>query len=212
MQLEITPVIQESLNDERYHPPLLLVQRRMEALWLRSPGLPHSQIVQLVGITENTLRDYFQLYQDGGVKRLKVGDMQGPESALQGHYASLQAYFRAHPPATIKEAQGKIEVLTGIKHSDTQVREFLKKTPSPLPSCRHASDQSQPRPISALSNARVGTAFSPGPRGAAGRVLCRCRALCVSPLPGLSLVANADLLAATCGPSTLQRPGRASSN
>jgi hypothetical protein len=77
MQLEFTPVIQESLNDERYHLPLLLVQRWMEALWLRSPGLPHSQIAQLVGITENTLWDYFQLYQDGGVKRLKVGEHAG---------------------------------------------------------------------------------------------------------------------------------------
>jgi hypothetical protein len=88
----------------------------------------------LVGITENTLRDYFQLYQDGGVERLKVGDIQGLESALQGHYASLQAYFHAHPPATIKEAQDKIGALTGIKHSDIQVREFLTHlTRSPVP-------------------------------------------------------------------------------
>jgi hypothetical protein len=32
MQLEFTPVIQESLNYERYHHPLPLVQQRMEAL------------------------------------------------------------------------------------------------------------------------------------------------------------------------------------
>jgi transposase len=127
MQLEFTPAIQEILNYERYHHPMPLVQRRMEALWLKSHGLPHGQIAQLVGITENTLRDYFQLYQDGGVERLKVVAIQGPESALQAHYASLEVYFRAHPPATIKEAQGKIEALTGIKRSETQVREFLKK-------------------------------------------------------------------------------------
>jgi hypothetical protein len=39
----------------------------------------------------------------------------------------LETYFRAHPPATIKEAQNKIEVLTGIKRSETQVREYCKK-------------------------------------------------------------------------------------
>jgi transposase len=89
--------------------------------------LPHGQIAQLVNITENTLRDYFQLYQEGGVERLKEVAIQGPASALQEHYASLEAYFRAHPPATIKEAQNKIEALTGIKRSETQVREFLKK-------------------------------------------------------------------------------------
>lgn len=127
MQLEFTPAIQEALNYERYHHPIPLVQRRMEALWLKSQGLAHGQIAQLVNITENTLRDYFQLYCDGGVERLKEVVIQGPQSALQAHYASLEAYFRAHPPATIKEAQNQIEALTGIKRSETQVREFLKK-------------------------------------------------------------------------------------
>jgi transposase len=127
MHVEFTPAIQAALNYERYHHPIPLVQRRMEALWLKSHGLSHGQIAQLVNITENTLRDYFQLYLDGGVERLKEVALQGPESALQEHYASLEAYFRAHPPATIKEAQNKIEALTGIKRSETQVREFLKK-------------------------------------------------------------------------------------
>jgi transposase len=172
MQLEFTPAIQDALNYERYHHPMPLVQRRMEALWLKSHGLPHGQIAQLVNITENTLRDYFQLYLDGGVERLKEVALQGPESELVAHYASLEAYFRAHPPATIKEAQSKIAALTGIKRSETQVREFLKKTPSPLPPRRDAPGQSRPRPASALSGTRVGTALSPGPRGAAGRLLC----------------------------------------
>ena len=144
MQLEFPPTIQEILNYERYHHPIPLVQRRMEALWLKSHGLPHSQIAQLVNITENTLRDYFNLYQEGGVERLKEVAIQGPESALQAHYASLEAYFRAHPPATIKEAQSKIEALTGIKRSESQVREFLKKNSS---SAAVVSACSPPKPI-----------------------------------------------------------------
>jgi transposase len=151
MQLEFTPAILEVLNYERYRHPLPLVQRRMEALWLKSHGLPHGQIAQLVNITENTLRAYFQLYVDGGVERLKEVAIQGPESALQEHYTSLEAYFRAHPPATIKEAQSQIEALTGIKRSETQVREFLKKNsisavvewgcsrPKPTPTCKRAT-------------------------------------------------------------------------
>jgi transposase len=127
MQLEFTPAILEELNYERYRHPLPLVQRRMEALWLKSHGLPHGQIAQLVNITENTLRDYFQLYLEGGVDRLREVAISGPESALQEHSASLEAYFRAYPPATIKEAQSKIEALTGLKRSETQVREYLKK-------------------------------------------------------------------------------------
>jgi transposase len=127
MQLEFTPEVLEELNYERYRHPLPLVQRRMEALWLKSHGLRHGQIAQLVNISENTLRDYFQLYLEGGVERLKEVAIQGPESALQEHHASNEAYFRAHPPATIKEAKNTIESLTGGKRGETQVREYLKK-------------------------------------------------------------------------------------
>jgi transposase len=127
MQLEFTVESFKELNYERYRHPIPLVQRRMEALWLKSHGLPHGQSAQLVNITENTLRDSCQLYQEGGVERLKEVVIQGPESALQEHYALWETSFRAHPPATIKEAQNKIEALTGIKRSETQVWEYLKK-------------------------------------------------------------------------------------
>ncbi len=128
MQLEFPAPIQAALNYERYHHPVPLVQRRREALWLKSHGLPHGQIAQLVGITENTLRDYCELYRDGGVEGLKAVAIQGPVSELQAHYASLEAYFHAPPPATIKEAQPAIEMVRGIKGRESQVREFLKKT------------------------------------------------------------------------------------
>ena len=151
LQLEYSPEVREELNSERYRHPLPLVQRRMEALWLKSHGLPHGQIAQLGNITENTLRGYFQLYQEGGVERLKEVAIQGPESALQEHSPALEAYFRAHPPATIKEAQSKIAALTGIKRGETQVREYLKKNsisvagasacspPKPTPTCKRGS-------------------------------------------------------------------------
>ncbi len=127
LQLTFTLEIQDVLNYERYHHPVPLVQRRMEALWLKSHGLPHGQIAQLVGVSENTIRDYFRLYAEGGVEKLKELNWHQPGSALDEHILSLETYFREHPPATVKEAQSKIEGLTGIQRSETQVREFLKK-------------------------------------------------------------------------------------
>jgi hypothetical protein len=153
-QIEFTPEIIAALNYERYHHPVPLVQRRMWALWLKSNDLPHGLIARLVGVTENTIRDYFQLFIAGGVEKLKEVDFYQPESALVEHTTSLEAYFRDHPPATIKEAQSKIEILTGIKRSETQVAEFLKKTPSPVPQSRNDSSQSRSRPTDRLSGAR----------------------------------------------------------
>jgi transposase len=125
--LEFTPEIREILNEERYHHPVPLVQRRMEVLWLKSHDLPHALIATLGGVSENTMREYFQLYAEGGVEKLKEVHFYRPESALVAHVASLEAYFRANPPATIKEAQSEIETLTGIKRSESQVATFLKK-------------------------------------------------------------------------------------
>jgi transposase len=127
MKLEFTPDTLSILNDERYSHPVPLVQRRMEALWLKSHGLPHAQIAKLVGICENTLRNYFELYREGGVEKLRTVHFNRPQSVLNAHIDTLEAYFKQHPPATIKQAQHDIETLTGIKRSPTQVRTFLKK-------------------------------------------------------------------------------------
>jgi len=125
IQLDFTPEIRTALNQERYEYPDPIVQRRMETLWLKSHDLPHAQIAELAGVSENTMRDYFRLYQEGGLAKLKERPSHRPVSALQDHATSLEAHFREHPPATIKEAQSAIEQLTGIKRSATQVRHFL---------------------------------------------------------------------------------------
>ena len=141
IQLEFTPETLSILNDERYSHPMPIVQRRMEALWLKSHNLPHAQIAKLVGICENTLRDYFLLYQEGGIEKLRHLHFNCPTSELAKHFTSLETYFKEHPPASIKKAQHDIEELTGIKRGPTQVRKFLKKTPYALPQGRYDSSQ-----------------------------------------------------------------------
>lgn len=127
IQLDFTPEILEEIHDQRYNHPAPLVQRRMEALWLKAHGFPHGQIAKLMRLTENTLRDYFELYQAGGLEKIKELNYYRPEGVLNQHIVSLEAHFRDHPPASVKEAQSEIEAITGVKRSETQVAEFLKK-------------------------------------------------------------------------------------
>jgi len=126
-QVEISPEDMEELYYQRYHHLAPLVQRRMDALWLKAHDLPHGQIAQLVGVSENTIRGYFELYEQGGVDKLKELNYYRPQSELSAHVVSLEAHFRENPPASIKQAQSEIETITGVKRSETQVREFLKK-------------------------------------------------------------------------------------
>lgn len=122
LQLKFTPEIQKALNYERYHHPVPLVQRRMEVLWLKSHNLPHALIATLAGVSENTMREYFRLYAEGGLEKLKEVNFYRPESELQAHLTSVEAYFQAHPPSSIKEAKSEIKSLTGIKRSETGAR------------------------------------------------------------------------------------------
>ena len=125
IRIEFTEEAIAKLRYERFHHPHPRVQRKMEALLLKSEGLPHKRIAQIVGISENTLRDYLRQYQEGGVKRLKTLGFHKPQSELADHRESLEAYFEEHPPATVNEAASKIEEITGIRRGPTQVRKFL---------------------------------------------------------------------------------------
>jgi DNA-binding NarL/FixJ family response regulator len=61
----------DTLKEERHTHPLPLVRRRLQALWLKSRGLPNDRIALLVDICERTLQDYFLLYRQNGVDGLK---------------------------------------------------------------------------------------------------------------------------------------------
>lgn len=115
-----------ALHYERFHHPHPRVQRKMEALYLKSQGLPHWEIAQLLQVSQNTLRSYLKDYQAGGIAGLKVLTFYQPQSELKPHQATLEAQFRAHPPQSLAQAAAKIEALTGIRRSRSQVQVFLR--------------------------------------------------------------------------------------
>lgn len=116
-----------ALHYERYHHPHPRVQRKMEALYLKSQGLRHCDIAALVRVSEPTLVSYLREYAEGGIERLKVLKFYQPKSDLVEHQAQIESYFREHPPKSVGEATHTIEELTGIKRSREQVRQFLHR-------------------------------------------------------------------------------------
>ena len=71
-------------------------------------------------------RRYLQMYQTGGVEGLKELNFYRPQSELVLHREQLKAEFEACPAKSINEAVQRIETLTGLRRSPTQVRKFLK--------------------------------------------------------------------------------------
>ncbi len=127
LQLSFTEEEIQELDYQRYHHPHPRVQKKMEALLLKARGLPHHQIARCVGICENTLRSYLKQYQTGGIEELKRLQFHRPTSQLEAYHDTLEAYFQEHPPTTIAQAIERIEQVTGLRRSPTQVRIFLKK-------------------------------------------------------------------------------------
>ena len=123
--INFTPEAIDALHHERFHHPHPRVQEKMEAVYLKSQGLPHKEICRFSRISENTLRAYLRQFQEGGVERLKRLDFAVPQSELADHREELEDYFRKNPPRSTGEAAAAIERITGIRRGQTQVRKFL---------------------------------------------------------------------------------------
>ncbi len=117
----------DALHYERFHHPHPHVQKKIEVLYLKSQGFSHQDICRIVRISEVTLVKYLTAYLEGGIEKLKEINFYQPQSELDLHKTSLKEYFEQYPPVSIAEAQSKIEELTGIKRSPTQVQAFLKR-------------------------------------------------------------------------------------
>jgi transposase len=127
IKIEFTPEEIDALEYERYHHPDPKVQKKMEALYLKSQGIAHQEICRLGRISEPTLVAYLKQYQDGGIEQLKKNSYTGSSSELDKHTTALETYFKEHPPRTVAEAQQAIKDQTGIERSPTQIQAFMKR-------------------------------------------------------------------------------------
>jgi transposase len=75
---EIKQLSYESIYHEHH-----IVRRRMQALLLKSQGLLHQEIAEILNISETTLREYFDLYTEGGIEALKELHYQGKANLLR---------------------------------------------------------------------------------------------------------------------------------
>ena len=117
----------EELAFERFHHPHPRVQRKMEALFLKAEGFSHKEVCELTRISRTTLWSWLRDFQTDGIEGLKRWNAGGSTSELEEHTDTISKHLTEHPPHTIAEAQQAIEELTGIRRSETQVRELLKR-------------------------------------------------------------------------------------
>jgi transposase len=115
-----------ALRHWRFHHPDPRVQMRLEALSLRSHGVPNRDILRLCGISKASFHRYLTAYVTGGIEQLKHREPRPLRRALHQHRQPIEADFQQRPPATVAEAAARIEALTGMARKPPQVRQFLK--------------------------------------------------------------------------------------
>lgn len=115
-----------ALEYERYNYPHPRVQRKMDAVYLKSMNVASGEICRLCNISRPTLAKYLHAYKAEGIDGLKRWKYAGRENQLLPHSDSLEAHFKLHPPTTSNHAAEEIERITGIRRSPTQVREFMR--------------------------------------------------------------------------------------
>lgn len=111
----------------RFNHPSVIVQKRMHILYLKTLNLSHELISKAMSIHINTVTKTLNFFNSGGIEKLLEINYGTNKSELINHTSSIEDNFRKDPPNTIKEAAHRIEQLTGIKRSETQVRKFLVK-------------------------------------------------------------------------------------
>jgi hypothetical protein len=92
IRIEFTSEEIDLLESERYWHPNPRVQRKMEAVYLKSQGIAHQEICRLCRISEPTLVAYLKQYQEGGIERLKktnIGERLANWINMLRHWRSL---------------------------------------------------------------------------------------------------------------------------
>jgi transposase len=154
-----------ALRHERFHHPHPRVQEKMEVLWLKSRGLPHTEIARLTELSRRTVQRYLDEYRQGGVEALRRVNFHRPQSDLAAHAQSLEDYFLENPPRSAREAQRVIEERTGLRRSLTQVRVFLHRAGAVLAEGRPGPGQGRPRQAGRLPAGRTAAAAGAGRAG-----------------------------------------------
>jgi transposase len=102
--------------------------RTIFCLVLMAFGIPHTEIQSKCGVALSTLRRYRNSLKNGDIDSLFiVAERKRQQSELDAYEDRIMTSFNAKPPKTLREAQTRIENMTGIKRSLTRLRAWLVK-------------------------------------------------------------------------------------
>jgi transposase len=105
-----------------------MVQKRIEAIYLTSTsGLTQEMVGQICGLHRNIVRHWIKRYKEEGIEALYENKYGTNKSELDHYAESILDSFKKQPPMNANEARARIEEMTGISRSPSQIRAFMKR-------------------------------------------------------------------------------------
>lgn len=115
------------LNYERYYYPCPIVQKRIQAVYIKgTTDFSDTKAGQISGLHRHSVNHWVQSYQTGGFESLCQYNYGTNKSELEYYSGSILNSFTERPPMSAREAKSRIEEMTGISRSPSQVRTFMK--------------------------------------------------------------------------------------
>lgn len=128
LQINLSDAEIQQLNYERYYYPCPIAQKRIHAVYMKAATeLSKSMIGQLCGLHRNAVSYWIKIFEAEGFGALCQTNYGTNKSNLENHSQSILTSFTQRPPMTANEAKARIEELTGISRSPSQVRAFMKR-------------------------------------------------------------------------------------
>jgi len=127
LRISISPDDLSAIKQDRFYHPQPYIMMRMHTLYLHHVGENAERIAELLDRNPKTIRACLKTYRDGGLQSVYQYAKHKHESDLESHGTLIEEDLAKSPPHSSQEAGARIEKLTGIKRSPTQIRTFLKK-------------------------------------------------------------------------------------
>ena len=128
LQLNLSKAEIELLNYERFHYPCPIVQKRILAIYLKATSKYSNKMIgKIADLHRNVVGFWIDAYQSGGFNALCQFNYGTNKSELEVHAPNILQSLTDLPPMSTCEARSRIEELTGISRSPSQVRAFMKR-------------------------------------------------------------------------------------
>ena len=128
LQVNLSKAEIQRLNYERFYYPCPKIQKRIHAVYMKATLSSCDTLIgHLTGLKRQAVSRWVKVYQTGGFDSLCQFNYGTNKSELLKHSMSILQSFTERPPMSACEAKSRIEELTGISRSPSQVRTFMKK-------------------------------------------------------------------------------------